>query len=106
LARVELRRAWSAEPEELEANYSILRLTELLETEADGNLLYGVQASSRDCKFRDNESFLALQDESMPGFLDLRVRDLLDQTAIQQIPYEDRNRKLSEVFSASILAFD
>lgn len=104
--KVELRRAWSAEPEELEANYSILRLTQLLGTAANGNLLYGVQASSRDCKFRDNESFLALQDESTPGFLDLRVRDLLDQTAIQQIPYEDRNRKLSEVFSASLVGFD
>ena len=103
---VKLRRAWSAEPEELEANYSILRLTQLQGAEANGDLLYGVQAASRDCKFRDNASFLALQDESIPGFLDLRVRDLLDSAALQPIPYEDRNRKLSEVFSASLVAFD
>ena len=33
---------WSAAPEELEANYSILRLTQLLGTEANGDLIYQV----------------------------------------------------------------
>ncbi len=79
---VELRRTWSAEPEELEANYSILRCAQLQATLPNGDLMYQVRATSRDCKFRDNESFLALQDENIAGFLDLRVRDLLDTTAL------------------------
>ncbi|HVV53322.1 MAG TPA: AAA domain-containing protein [Polyangia bacterium] len=103
---VELRRVWSAEPEELEANYSILRLTRLLETKPDGNLVYGVEPSSRDCKFRDNASFLALQDESVPSFLDLRARDLLPAAASSGFQWNDLNRKLSGVFSAQLIAFD
>jgi hypothetical protein len=103
---IELRRAWSSEPEELEASYSILRFTQLDTTEANGDLIYTVRPSSRDCKFRDRESFLALQDESIAGFLDLRVRDLLDQVALQQVPFEDRNRKLSDIFSGELISFD
>jgi hypothetical protein len=103
---VELRRAWSAEPEELESNYSILRFEQIQATQPNGDLVYQVRVTSRDCKFRDNESFLALQDESIAGFLDLRVRDLLDAAALQQVAYEDRNRKLSDIFSGELIAFD
>ncbi len=103
-ATVELRRVWSAEPEELEANYSILRFTQL-ESETNGVLLYNVKPTSRDCKFRDNESFLALQDESIPGFLDLRIRDIA-QDLLSQIPVEDQNRKMSDIFSATLIEFD
>ena len=103
---VELRRTWSAEPEELEANYNILRFTQLQATLPNGDLTYLVRATSRDCKFRDNESFLALQDENIAGFLDLRVRDLLDTTTLQQVAIEDQNRKLSDIFSGKLITFD
>jgi hypothetical protein len=103
---VELRRMWSAAPEELEANYSILRFTQLLGTEANGDLIYQVRPSSRDCKFREQESFLALQDESIAGFLDLRVRDLLNGAPLQQVPIQDRNRKMADIFSGALVAFD
>jgi hypothetical protein len=103
---VELRRAWSAEPEELEANYNILRLAQHQATQPNGDLVYEVCVTSRDCKFRDNEPFLALQDESTAGFLDLRVRDLLGAGALQQVSIEDQNRKLSDIFSAELVAFD
>jgi hypothetical protein len=103
---VDLRRTWSAEPEELEANYNVLRLLRLQTTLQNGDLVYEVRATSRDCKFRDNEPFLALQDESTAGFLDLRVRDILDPGALQQISMDDRNRKLSDIFSAELVEFD
>jgi hypothetical protein len=103
---VSLRRAWSAEPEELEANYSIVRLPRLLGIRPDGVLEYEVRASCRDCKFRDNEPFLALQDESIPGFLDLRVQDLLDPDKLQQVPEIDRTLRMSDLFAAELMAFD
>jgi hypothetical protein len=103
---VELRRTWTAEPEELEANYGILRFSQLLGTEANGDLIYQVRPSSRDCKFRDHESFLALQNEATAGFLDLRVRDLLDATARQQVPVQDQNRKMADIFSGTLVDFD
>jgi AAA domain len=103
---IELRRSWSAEPEQLEANYSILRFSQLLSTQANGDLVYEVLPTSRDCKFRDNESFRALQDEDIPGFLDMRVRDLLDQTALQQLGYDDRNRKMADIFSGELVELD
>jgi hypothetical protein len=40
---VELRRTWSAEPEELEANYNILRLSRYQTTQPNGDLVF-------DCK--------------------------------------------------------
>jgi hypothetical protein len=103
---VELRRAWSAEPDELEANYSILRFDRILSTEANGELVYHVRPTSQNCKFKDNDAFLALQDESFPGFLDLRLRDLLDQVTLQQYSQQDRNRKMADIFSGTLLTFD
>jgi hypothetical protein len=103
---IELRRTWTAEPEELEANYSILRLSQVLGTAPNGDSIYQVLPSSRDCKFRDQESFLALQDESIAGFLDLRVRDLLHDPDLQQVPVQDRNRKMSDIFSGALVDFD
>jgi hypothetical protein len=100
---IELRRAWFAEPEELEASYGILRLVRHRATEPNGDFVYDVRASSRDCKFRDNESFLALQDESTAGFLDLRVRDLLGLEPLQQVSNDDRKPKLSDIFSAELV---
>ena len=102
---VDLRRSWSSEPEELEANYSILRFAALQSTDANGDLIYQVSESSRDCKFRDNEAFLALQDESVAGFLDLRVQDLIDANALQ-VPFEDRKRKMADIFSGELVEFD
>lgn len=103
---IELRRTWTAEPEELEANYSILRLSQLLGTAPNGDLIYDVLPSSRDCKFRDHESFLALQDESIAGFLDLRVRDILHDPDLQQVPVQDRTRKMADIFSGTLVDFD
>lgn len=103
---VDLRRSWSAEPEELEASYSILRLSELVEEHTNGDRVYHVRPTSVDCKFRDNESFLALQDEAVPGFLDLRTRDLLDHAVLQQLPFEDHNRKMADICSAELMDFD
>ena len=103
---IELRRTWTAEPEELEANYSILRLSQLLGTAPNGDLIYQVLPSSRDCKFRDHESFLALQDERIAGFLDLRVRDLLHDPDHRQVPVQDWTRKMADIFSGTLVNFD
>lgn len=103
---VDLRRSWSAEPEELEASYSILRFSHLAQEHPNGDKTYHVRPTSRDCKFRDNQSFLSLQDEDTPGFLDLRTRDLLDHAVLQQLPYEDHNRKMADICSAELLDFD
>jgi AAA domain-containing protein len=103
---VELRRSWASEPEELEASYSILRFSQFQATQPNGDLVYEVRPTSRDCKFRDSESFLALQDESIAGFLDLRPRNLLDQAALQPIGFEDRNRKMADIFSGELIELD
>jgi hypothetical protein len=102
---IELRRKWAEEPEQLEASYDILRFSTLLQE--DGNqLTYEVRSSSGDCKFRDGENFLAIQDESIPGFLDLRVRDIAPPAIYNQLLFQDRNRKMADVFQASLLDYD
>jgi hypothetical protein len=103
--RVELRRSWAEEPEQLEASYEMLRFSNLI-AETYNELEYEVRPSSRDCKFRDTEDFLALQDEGTPGFLDLRVRDLVPPAVYNQMSPEDRNRKMATVFQASLLGYD
>lgn len=99
---IDLRRTWSAEPEELEANYSILRLSQL-ESESNGDLIYSVSPDSKDCKFRDTAPFLALQDEKIPGFLDRRMRDLVSPQLLQTISFPDRNTRLSKIFEADLI---
>lgn len=102
---IELRRTWAEEPEQLEASYDILRFSNLI-AQANNELTYEVRPSSQDCKFRDAEDFLALQDENIPGFLDLRLRDLAPSAVYNQLSFEDRNRKMAEIFQASLLEYD
>jgi hypothetical protein len=99
---IELRRTWSEEPEQLEACYDILRF-EQLTAQNNNELTYQVRASSRDCKFSDAQDFLALQDESVPGFLDLRFRDVAPNIPV---PHQDRNRRLANIFQASLIDYD
>lgn len=99
---IDLRRTWSEEPEQLEACYDILRF-EQLTNQNNSELTYQVRASSRDCKFSDGQDFLALQDESVAGFLDLRFRDVAPNI---QVPHQDRNRRLADIFQASLIEYD
>ncbi|MCK6486603.1 MAG: DEAD/DEAH box helicase [Phycisphaerae bacterium] len=99
---IDLRRTWSEEPEQLEACYDILRF-EQLTAQNNNELTYQVRASSRDCKFSDGQDFLALQDESVAGFLDLRFRDVAPNI---QVPHQDRNRRLADIFQASLIEYD
>lgn len=99
---IDLRRTWSEEPEQLEACYDILRF-EHLTTQNNNELTYQVRPSSRDCKFSNAQGFLALQDESVPGFLDLRFRDVAPDL---QVPHQDRNRRLADIFQASLVEYD
>ena len=102
---IELRRTWAEEPEQLEARYDILRFSNLLD-EANNELTYEVRPTSRDCKFRDAEDFLALQDENIPGFLDLRFRDVAPPAIYNQTSFQDRSRKMVDIFQASLLEYD
>lgn len=102
---VERRRTWACEPEELEAKYAVLRFSNLVSQ--SGNILeFDVVPTSQDCKFRDGAGFLALQDEAIPGFLDLPVKKVLPPTQHSQLSFADLNRKLSNVFQAELLAYD
>lgn len=102
---IELRRKWAEEPEHLEASYDTLRFVML--GEQNGNLLtYDVRPSSSDCKFRDGEDFLALQDESIPGFLGRRFRDVAPAAIYNQVSFSDRNRQMTDIFQASLLEYD
>lgn len=102
---IDLRRKWAEEPEQLEAGYDILRFASL--SEENGNqLTYEVRSSSGECKFRDAENFLALQDESIPGFLGLRFRDIAPSVVINQTSFADRNRTMADIFQASLLEYD
>lgn len=101
---LEIRRAWSAEPEELESSYDILRLVQ--QTSSNGrDLTYEVAPACRDCKFREGESFLALRVESIPGFLDLNVSEVSQRTA-GLVENRHLKRKMAEIFSAELVAFD
>jgi len=99
---IDLRRTWSEEPEQLEACYDILRF-EQLTAQNNNELTYQVRASSRDCKFSDAQDFLALQDESVAGFLDLRFKDIAPNV---QVSHQDRNRRLADIFQASLVSYD
>lgn len=102
---IELEHVWSAEPEQLEASYDILRFSNLISANGN-NLIFNVRPSSQDCKFRDGEEFLALQDETRPGFLDLKVKDLVSANILNQLSYEDRNRRMHDIFKGSLISFD
>ncbi len=99
---IDLRRTWSEEPEQLEACYDILRFEQLTAVQ-NHEFDYQVRPSSRDCKFSEGQNFLALQDESKPGFLDLRFRDVAPDA---QVPHADRNRRLADIFQASLVSYD
>jgi hypothetical protein len=102
---IDLRRTWAEEPEQLEAGYDILRFSNLI-SRTDHELTYEVRPSSRDCKFRDTEEFLALQDESIPGFLDLRLRDIASPAIYNQLSPENFNRKMATIFQAKLVEYD
>ncbi|WP_082390119.1 DEAD/DEAH box helicase [Ornatilinea apprima] len=102
---IELEHIWSAEPEQLEASYDILRFSTLLSVN-NNDFIFSVRSSSQDCKFRDGEEFLALQDENMPGFLDLRIRDIVPQNIYSQLPHEDQNRRMHDIFKATLVSYD
>lgn len=99
---IDLRRTWSEEPEQLEACYDVLRF-DTLTTQNDNDLTFRVRSSSRDCKFSNSQDFLALQDESIPGFLDLRFRDIAPAV---QVSHQERNQRLAEIFQASLVEYD
>ena len=101
---IELRHIWTEEPERLEASYEILRFSRLVRQTND-ELTYEVRPSSRDCKFRDTEAFLTLQSESIPGFPDLRFCDVAPTLKAQRPP-EDWNRRMSDIFQATLIDFD
>ena len=102
---IELEHIWSAEPEKLEASYDILQFSNLISVN-NNDYFYIVRPSSQDCKFRDGEEFLALQDESSPGFLDLRMRDIAPSNITNQLPFEDQNRKMNNIFNGSLVSYD
>jgi hypothetical protein len=49
---------------------------------------------------------LALQDESIPGFLDLRLRDVAPSSFHSQFSFQNLNRKMAGIFQARLLEYD
>jgi hypothetical protein len=103
--KIELRRTWAEEPEQLEASYDILRFSNLI-AQANNDFTYQVRPSSRDCKFRDTEGFLAIQDESIPGFLDLRLRDIASPAMCNSLSFRDQNSIMANIYQAELLEYD
>ena len=106
--RVMAEASYLGDPEEIEARYEGLRLTELLEEHGDGSITFSVSPESRDAKFRAPESFLTVSVDDTPGFLNRRVREVIDADALSRAPAEVRhcNRLMSTVFKVRLVAFD
>jgi len=100
--KIELKHIWAEEPEQLEAKYEILRFEALL-SQSGNDYVFRVRQSSQDCKFSDSDGFLALQDEALAGFLNLRLRDVAPQSQFQP---SELNRSLASIFQATLISYD
>ena len=98
--------AYLDDPEELEARYEGLRLTNLLEEHSDGSLEFAVSQDSRDAKFRTPESFLALALDDTPGFLNRRIGEVVGVDHLPESLRKFSNRRLSTVFKVKLLEFN
>ena len=102
------QRSYLKDPEEIEARYEGIRLTELLEEMEDGSLLFSVSPESRDAKARVPESFIALSLDDTPGFLSQRVRQVIEDSELPNHLQDFRflNRTMSTVFKVKLVEFD
>lgn len=102
------QKGFLSDPEEIEARFDGIRLTELQSEEADGSLVYRVSEESRDSKLNAPDGFLCLSVDEFPGFLRRKVRDVVD---VADLPADCQGpehiyRPLSTVFKVKLLEFD
>jgi AAA domain len=106
-AEVERKNSYAADHDEVEAKYASIRLQTLVRVLPDGSLNYKVSPGSRDAKFRDTESFLALQPENISGFLNRTVGSFIKGVVVTD-PTVGKFKKvqMQRVYKASLLSFD
>ena len=98
-------RSFLDDPEEIEARHEGLRLTELAAQHDDGSLEYAVSPESCDARFRVPESFLVVSLDDIPGFLNRRVSEVVEQPGMLGMEW-GLNRRMSTVFKARLVEFD
>lgn len=98
---------YAIDADELEARYSVIRMSKLKSLLPDGTLVYEVAMDSRDTKFRDTESFLALQDDKVPNFLNRKLYSFTKSaSALDPLIGKYSNVSLQKIFKASLVSFD
>ena len=102
------QKGFLSDPEEIEARFDGIRLTERLFEEADGSLVYRVSEESRDSKLNAPDGFLCLSIDEFPGFLRRKVCDVIDVSDLPASCQEPKHiyRPLSTVFKVKLLEFD
>lgn len=91
------------DPEEIEASYEGIRLTRLLRALPDGSLKYEISERSLNTKLRVPDDYVCLSVDGEPGFLSLRVGDVLGWRAV---PQDQGNWRMHRIFAASLLEID
>jgi hypothetical protein len=76
LERTEQELQFAGDPEKQEGAYTCVRLLGLESVRPDGALVFRVAGDSLNAKITDGESFLALRNDDVPGFLNTRLRDV------------------------------
>lgn len=90
------------DPEEIEASYEGIRLTRLLRRTGD-ILEYEISPASANTKLRAPDEYLCVAIEAEPGFLGLRIGELLDRDATAA---EHRNLRMHHIFQATLVGLD
>ncbi|PPK72540.1 AAA domain-containing protein [Methylobacter tundripaludum] len=93
--------------ETLEASYEAIRLTNGQQTAVPGEFIYDVLSGSTEAKLDDNDGFLALGKDGLPGFSLQRARDIIRPFA-PTYPGQDQNLILPlwSSLSVTLVSFD
>lgn len=87
-------RTFLSEPEEVEATFEGMRLENLIEVTND-KMTFRVAPDSAYTKIKPNDGFLCLSVDAIPGFLGLRVKDVI---TVDDLPPEFRDEKSGSRF--------
>ena len=83
---IEAHRILAEDAERLEASYQAIRLVKRKKILPNGNWVYEVSPDSSEAKLDDNDSYLALGSEKIPGLPLTRLKDIIATASISLCP--------------------
>jgi len=103
--KLERKHTYVTDPEEIEAKYAAIRFESEIGRTAEGDIIYRVSPNSRDVKFKNNQRYLLVQDESIPGFAQRRLKDVARGYEFWEVT-QNGNHSMHHVYGAELISFD